>query len=171
VTRPDKRKPVLFVDVDGVISLFGFDPDAGPQGNFHWVNGVLHFISLGCGERLLRLPSRYELVWATGWEETANDYLPHLLGLPGPLPVVSFARPARFGTAHWKVDAIDDYAGPTRALAWVDDCHDDSCRAWADARPAPTLLIPTCSEQGLCDEHVDRLIAWADGLPERQGRP
>jgi hypothetical protein len=171
MTRPDKRKPILFVDVDGVISLFGFDPDAGPQGDFHWVNGVLHYISVGCGERLLRLPSRYELVWATGWEETANDYLPYLLGLPEPLPALRFDQPARFGTAHWKVDAIDAYAGPTRALAWVDDCHDESCNAWAEARTAPTLLIPTRSEQGLCDEHVDQLLGWADSLLEKQDTP
>jgi hypothetical protein len=164
MVRPDKQKPILFLDVDGVISLFGFDPDAGPPGGFHWVNGVLHFISQGCGERILRLPSRYELVWATGWEDTANDYLPHLLGLPGPLPVVSFARPPRFGTAHWKIDAIEEFAGPTRPLAWVDDCHDESCQAWAERRAAPTLLVPTRCEQGLCDEHVDRLLRWADGL-------
>ena len=171
MARPDKRKPILFVDVDGVISLFGFDPDAGPQGRFHWVNGVLHFISGGCAERLQRLPSRYELVWATGWEETANDYLPHLLGLSGPLPVVRFSQPARFGTAHWKVYAIDEYAGPSRAVAWVDDCHDESCHVWAQERAAPTLLVQTRSAEGLCDEHVDQLLRWADGLPQEQGTP
>jgi hypothetical protein len=153
------------VDVDGVISLFGFDQDASP-GQFHWVNGVLHCISSGCGERLSRLADHFELVWATGWEDTANEYLPHLLGLPGPLPVVRFDASPRFGAAHWKIDAIDQYAGSNRPVAWVDDCHDESCRTWAEGRPAPTVLISTRAEEGLCDEHVERLVAWAESVRE-----
>ena len=35
------------------------------------------------GDRLLRLAEHYDLVWATGWEDKANDYLPKILGLPG----------------------------------------------------------------------------------------
>src|SRR6185295_4024766 len=96
-----RDKPLLFVDVDGVISLFGVDADCGlatgdapfsecPPARLHSIHGVMHYIPSDCGSRLLRLAERYELVWATGWEETANDYLPHLLGLPGELPVVTF---------------------------------------------------------------------------------
>ena len=31
-------KPVLFVDVDGVLSLFGFDPAGELPGPFHWID-------------------------------------------------------------------------------------------------------------------------------------
>ena len=154
--------PLLFVDVDGVISLFGFDTGDAPPGQLHWINGVLHYIASSSGEHLLRLGSRYELVWATGWEETANDYLPHLLGLPDPLPCLNFDVPPRFGTAHWKISAIEEYAGAQRPLAWVDDSLDDSCHAWAGNRPGPTLLVTTQSGQGMLDEHVDLLIDWAE---------
>ena len=41
---------------------------------------MVHCISLLAGKRLLRLAEDYELVWATGWEDRANDYLPHSLG-------------------------------------------------------------------------------------------
>jgi hypothetical protein len=162
-TGPGNPGPLLFVDVDGVISLFGFDPDYVQPGGFHWVNGVLHYISSGCGKRLLRLAERFDLVWATGWEHTANEYLPHLLGLPGELPCLTFDGRASYGTAHWKLDAIATYAGD-RSLAWIDDCHDDSCHQWADGRPAPTLLVSTASCDGLCDEHVERLLGWAAEL-------
>ena len=159
--------PILFLDVDGVISLFGFAQEQAPPGAFHWVNGVLHYISEGCGRRLLRLREQYELVWATGWEETANEYLPHLLELPGELPVVSFDATPQWGTAHWKLTAIDRYAGP-RPLAWIDDCHDESCRAWAEERDPPTLLIQSDPAMGLCDPHVDELMEWAAALSGAQ---
>jgi hypothetical protein len=156
-------KPILFVDVDGVISLFGFSPVAGRlPGHFHWIDGVAHCIPRDVGERLVRLSSRFELVWATGWEEKANEYLPHILELPDPeLPCLVFQGRAVFGSAHWKLDAISDYAGG-RPAAWIDDNIDDACRYWATARDAPTLLVETESATGMTDEHVEQLLEWAD---------
>src|ERR687894_1740025 len=155
-------KPVLFVDVDGVISLFGF-PMSGAElpGPFHWVDGIAHCVSEGCGKRLERLAERYELVWATGWEEKANEYLPYLLELPfRELPCLTFGGRAVFGTAHWKLEAIEAYA-KGRPAAWVDDNLDDSCRDWALRRNAPTLLVETSPDEGLTDEQVARLLDWA----------
>jgi hypothetical protein len=165
LTTRGNTHPILFVDVDGVISLFGFDPHNPPAGVYHSINGVLHYISRDAGKRLTRLTDRYELVWATGWEEAANDYLPQLLGLPGELPCLSFDSCPQFGTSHWKIAAIDTYAGP-RPLAWIDDSHDESCRQWAAARAAPTLLVRTACEAGIADEHVERLLSWASGLAD-----
>jgi hypothetical protein len=156
----DEERPILAVDVDGVISLFGFDDPAQAPGEFHLIDGVAHCISHQAGERLRRLSEWYELVWATGWEERANDYLPALLGLPGDLPYLTFDGGARFGSAHWKLDAIGDYAGG-RPLAWVDDCLDDSCRLWAELRGGPTLLVPVESSRGLEEAQTEALIAWA----------
>jgi hypothetical protein len=153
----------LFVDVDGVISLFGFSHSDPPPGSYHWVDGVVHCINEACGPRLMRLSERYELVWATGWEERANEYLPHLLALESELPVVSFAGGAVFGSAHWKLDALDEYARG-RPAAWVDDFLDEECERWAEQRSEPTLLVRTESHTGLTDELVDLLIEWADSL-------
>lgn len=158
------QPPVLAVDVDGVISLFGFDgPLADVPGRFHLIDGVAHCIADGAGPRLLRLAEHYELVWATGWEERANEHLPLLLGLPADLPVLTFGGRARFGTAHWKLEALDAYAGG-RPLAWIDDSLDRSCREWAESRTAPTLLVPTVSDIGLTDPQVETLIGWSEGL-------
>ena len=54
------------------------------------VDGIAHFLSATAGEHLRRLSERFELVWCTGWEEKANEYLPLALGLPGPLPHLVF---------------------------------------------------------------------------------
>ena len=157
-------KPVLAVDVDGVISLFGFDgPLDQVPGRFHLLDGIAHCIADGVGPRLLRLAEHFELIWATGWEERANDHLPHLLGLPTELPTLTFGGRARFGTAHWKLDALDSYGGD-RPLAWIDDSLDDSCHDWAERRAAPTLLVPTRSDEGLTDAQVEAMIAWAREL-------
>lgn len=162
--RDSEDQPILFLDVDGVISLFGFPEGAPPPGRFHWVDGIVHCIGAECGSRLARLRDRFELVWASGWEEKANDYLPHLLGLQGmELPTLTFDGRAVFGSAHWKLEAIDAYAGD-RPAAWIDDNLDEECEAWAQKRAAPTLLVRTDPAVGLSDEHVERLLAWANEL-------
>ena len=133
--------PVLAIDIDGVISLFGFDqgePGRGTEnapGEFHLIDGMLHCIALDTGPRLNRLADSYELVWASGWEDRANDHLPGILGLPE-LPYLTFDGRARFGTAHWKLEALEEYAG-TRPLAWIDDSLDGSCYDWSEERPRP----------------------------------
>jgi hypothetical protein len=151
---------VLAVDVDGVVSLFGFDgPIDQVPGRFHLIDGVAHCIPDEVGGRLRRLAEHFELIWATGWEDRANDALITILGLPGELPFLTFGGNARFGTAHWKLDALDEYARG-RPLAWIDDCLDESCHAWAVQRPDPTLLVPTASHLGLEEGHVEALIGW-----------
>ncbi|MGI8461815.1 MAG: HAD domain-containing protein [Solirubrobacterales bacterium] len=154
------QRPILAVAFDGVISLFGFAEglDQAP-GEMKLIDGMVHCISLAAGERLRRLAESYELVWATGWEERANDHLPSMLGLAERIPVLTFDGRASFGTAHWKVDAIDEYAGE-RPLAWIDDNLDDTCTAWAESRAAPTLLVPTESDRGLEEGHVAALLDW-----------
>ena len=157
----DDQRPILALDVDGVISLFGFQgPLEQAPGQFHLIDGMAHCIPHGINERLSRLGDHYEIIWATGWEDRANDWLPGVLGLPGELPFLTFDGNARFGSAHWKIEAIDRYAGDRR-LAWVDDCIDETCQAWAIARSAPTLLVPTESDVGLTDKHLERLLNWA----------
>jgi Swiss Army Knife RNA repair-like protein len=162
LARMPEERPILALDVDGVISLFGFDgPPGEAPGRFHLISGMAHCIDDGVGERINRLADRYEVIWATGWEDRANERLPHLLGLPGELPYLTFDGQAQFGTAHWKVGAIDDFARD-RPLAWIDDCLDDSCYSWAESRTAPTLLVPTEPFTGLTEELTETLLRWAE---------
>jgi hypothetical protein len=128
------------------------------------VDGVAHCIPEDVGQRLVTLAESFELVWATGWEERANEHLPHLLKLPfRELPSLTFDGRAVFGTAHWKVDAVDEYAAD-RPAAWIDDNLGEECHAWAQRREAPTLLVETSPSVGLTDEHVSILLSWAERL-------
>jgi hypothetical protein len=160
-------KPLLLVDVDGVISLWGFASDRRPGGTYVTVDGIPHFLSEEAGRHLLALAAAFELVWCTGWEEKANEYLPHALALPGPLPYLGFddheVGAGETTPGHWKLGAIDAYAG-SRPLAWLDDAFNDACHAWAAAREAPTLLVATEPVSGLTQAHAERLMEWAAGL-------
>jgi hypothetical protein len=169
VSHDPHNRPILFVDVDGVISLYGFERHEQPPGSFLMVEGIVHCISSTCGPLLRRLAERFELVWATGWEEKANEYLVRALELERELPTLTFDGRARFGSAHWKLEAIEEFAGE-RPAAWIDDNIEDEIRAWAERRAAPTLLVPTETHAGVTEEHVERLLAWADELSERPAR-
>lgn len=158
------------VDIDGVISLFGFDTDTRPEGSFHSIEGIPHFLSATAAAHLLRLANCFELVWCSGWEERAEEYLPYLLGVPSGLEHLSFERRMARSTptnAHWKLDAIERFAG-TQALAWIDDAFNESCHAWAKARAAPTLLVQTSPELGLTSREARQLTDWAQGLQRRR---
>lgn len=160
-------RPLLLVDVDGVISLFR-TPGSGDvplgDGTWHQVEGIAHLLSADAARHLHDLAPEFDLVWCTGWEERANDHLPHLLGVPV-LPVLAFDRDVGRTRAHWKLAAIDAYAGPQRPLAWIDDALDGACRDWAAARQGPTLLVPTEPHRGIRAAHVATLRAFAASLP------
>jgi hypothetical protein len=155
------------VDIDGVLSLFG-RPETPPwsarvDGAFHTIDGIPHFLSHAAARHLLGLGEDFDLVWASGWEEKAEEHLPHLLGLPQGLPFLRFERCPRGVQAHWKLAAIDGYARD-RPLAWIDDALSEACHAWADARRAPTLLVQTSPERGLTATEASLLADWAREL-------
>jgi len=149
---------LLLVDIDGVISLWGFDSNERPVGTYHLVEGVAHFLSATAVEHLHDLAESFDLVWCSGWEEKASEHLPALIGAPR-LPHLSFERNPGRGHAHWKLAAIEAHAGD-RPVAWIDDALDDACDAWAAQRGAPTLLVRTDPAVGLTAAHVARLRAW-----------
>jgi hypothetical protein len=161
-------KPLLMVDIDGVISLFGghrleTGQHERPDGSFHSIEGIPHFLSSTATAHLLALSVVFEPIWCSGWEEKANEHLPHLLGLPATLPFLRFSRTPARSNAHWKLEAIDDYAGH-RPLAWIDDALNPACYAWAEARPAPTLLVETDPAAGLTEREMRLLMGWAGTL-------
>ena len=158
-----RAAPLLLIDVDGVISLFGFDQTEPPAGRYVAVDGTPHLISAKAGHRLARLAETFECIWCTGWEDRADEHLPGLLGLPRGWAHLTFAAEPGEGL-HWKLEAIEAHAGPDRAVAWIDDAHDASCERWAATRPGPTLLVATDPAVGITDEQVAALQRWASAV-------
>ena len=162
LTEGKPKLPLLLVDIDGVISLFAFEGGPPPAGSFHSIDGIPHFLSVKAAEHLLALAPSFELAWASGWEEKANEYLPHLLGLPK-LPHLSFEGRVGRTNAHWKLDSIEAYVGE-RPMAWIDDAFNEACHEWARTRPEPTLLVQTTPAQGLTHREAAILERWAQEL-------
>ena len=170
------------MDIDGVLSLFGpwqalgaparpddapsADSPAAVEGSFHSIDGIPHFLSSTAAAHLQDLLDAFELVWASGWEEKANEYLPRLLGLPAPLPFIRFTareNANRTTQAHWKLPSIATYVGD-RPLAWIDDAFNPACHEWAAARRSPTMLVTTVPEHGLTGREAQMLREWAGRL-------
>jgi len=161
------RQPLLLLDIDGVISLFGFDVRRPPDGRYVLVDGTVHFLSTAVAALLDGLRDGFELVWCSGWEERADEHLPAALGLPRGLRHLTFAPTAETPASsirHWKLASIDAFVGEQRPLAWVDDDHDASCARWAAARPGPTRLVTTNPAIGLTPGDAAGLRAWASAL-------
>jgi hypothetical protein len=116
-------------------------------------------------EVLAELAARYELAWATAWQDNANLLLAPALGLPA-LPVIRFTDPAanepglRHAGRTWKLPSVQRFAAD-RPLAWIDtELHGDAYE-WAAARRTPTKLLSTDPSHGIVDREVRSLFAFA----------
>jgi hypothetical protein len=158
VSEPDPETPLLFLDVDGVLNPFAVGPRFVPPGFAeHSIRGYRVLLTPRHGDWLKPLGGRFELVWATTWEEQANVEIGPRIGLPR-LPVVLFGEAARRG--FWKVPAVDSFARE-RPLAWIDDDFDREADEWARHRLAPTLLLRSDPGVGLARRHIKALESFA----------
>ncbi|GAA2258023.1 hypothetical protein GCM10010232_55270 [Streptomyces amakusaensis] len=157
-------KPLLFLDVDGVLN----PADPHPRADFdaHTLLGFRVLLSPRHGDWLHELAQVYELCWATTWEEDANTHIAPALGLP-PLPVVRFAgyRPQ---PGDPRVPLMELFSGAKwapllrhadgRPFAWLDDVMPFRLVRNSLVR-RDRLLLRVDGRQGLERHHVDRLLA------------
>lgn len=185
----------LLLDVDGVVNVLGagavdilhrgLDPhDAvGPDGRAYRL-----LIAPGTPTLLARLADRFELVWATTWRN-ANEVIAPLLGLPSDLGQVWF--PSSWEDGSWslcrKTPWVRRWAAErgVELLAWIDDeigpadvtglCADLSDvpvtggwrRVMAGTPPlGEVLVVNTEPTIGITEEHVARLLAWANRVTD-----
>ena len=150
-------KPLLLMDVDGVLNPFPDTPEGFDELDFFPDEDEPVRLLHTHGEWLAELGEVYDIAWATGWGDNANRFLAPHFGLPE-YPVVVVPS-VRFDPVE-KVPAIDAFAGE-RPAAWVDDIVTPEARAWAAQRTAATLLLEVDAAVGLVRSQVDRLLAWA----------
>lgn len=184
------KKPVLLLDVDGVLAPFGGQPPEGfyllpvKEIHIHWHDGT--------STHLQRLQQTLELQWATGWEASANEDLLHHLGLEDPLPHIAFDHKLereggpkidgawvrrsrgltlREDVATWKLPWIRQWAtiNEDRPFAWIDDEMFEDAEAFAKERTEggiPTLFIKPDPSVGMTHDHVAQIEDWARGIPD-----
>ena len=151
------QRPMLLLDIDGVLSPFGAGP---PPGFNREAFGECEVVwSARHREWLAALSSLFELVWATTWEHSANGAMSPVLGL-GQLPVIEFDR----GSGDtWKLASVQEFVAD-QPMAWIDDDLYLDAFTWAREREAPTLLIRTSSSVGMTGDHFEQLLAFAKDL-------
>lgn len=154
--------PLFLLDVDGVLNPFAA-PDIPPgYQEYEFFAGEEPVrLCTAHGPWLRELAVRFELVWATAWEDEANRLLAPLLTLPV-LPVIGFP-PTPFGDLD-KLPAVAAFADQ-RSLAWIDDALSPEAYEWAADRPVATLLLDADPAEGLTRSLIDHALRWADGLP------
>jgi hypothetical protein len=168
-------RPILLLDVDGVINCFGtiwteeyeaehFDGGCARMSDEgHFSLRVRH----ETGVLLRELAEVFDVVWCTAWEERAHPQFQQWLGLPEePWPHISFQDwNGRLANGRsWKAPWVDEWATDRGPIAWLDDDLGLEDARWASLRSehhAPTMLERTRPAQGLVRHHVDRLKDFA----------
>jgi hypothetical protein len=175
-------RPLLLVDVDGPLNPYAAHwnrPPAGYQ-TFRllppgWVAEerrrleVLGFqdslveplrvcLNPSHGPALAELP--YDLVWATAWEQDANQFIAALLGLPE-LPFLAWSTRVNPDGVNWKTHQIVGWVNG-RPFAWIDDEIGDADRAWvSDNHRGPSFLLRIDPGTGLMPDDFVALSDWA----------
>lgn len=167
-------RPVLLLDVDGVLNPF---PPF--EARFEALPAARCRYDPTNAERLGTLLSKFEIVWCTGWEDKANEFIAPAHGLPE-LEVIRFdySRPELQDLESWDGEEehfswklswirrwLRERGEP--AVAWLDDQLEDDAYRWAVERNRqghPTLLVKTQETVGLTARHTHRLLQWAAGL-------
>ena len=142
---------VVLLDVDGVVNPLS--RRGGTAKRMHFDGAV--------GDRLRRLASIAEVVWATTWDETTRRTITTTFGLPAfrsasaEDPFVRPLSPNLPAVAAWLT--VHEPPGGWRAVAWIDDELEGDAREWAREQPYLVQLIRPDPLQGLQDLHVERV--------------
>jgi hypothetical protein len=174
-TLPDDGRPLLLIDVDGVLNAVNRSQNAKiynifRAGGTQTSKGFTIRFRRELADWLAELAEHYHLVWCTTWDDMANTELAEHLGLPE-LPVIPCAErdiyPPTIHLAHFKQGVVERYVDD-RPYAWIDDDFTRIDLDWAHLRTEkdgiPTKILPIRGSAGLQRHHVDKLIAWATSL-------
>jgi hypothetical protein len=172
MTSTPFEKPILLLDVDGVLNAFApVRPHTthvvGPY-NVRFDNEIVDMIDA--------LAESFEIHWATMWNSRANSQIAPVLGID-PFPVL-FCDHAR-GWDEARARGLGDYSTKLlwfaksplipahvagRPFAWVDDDHGHADRAFLVTQSDCSdefLLLQTNAKSGLTWDDVATLNDWA----------
>lgn len=181
-------KPLLLVDVDGVLNAlgpwlkYGDDPNDAPHSFANdgvWEadggSGLSFTITLprGVKKRLAYLATVFETVWCTTWGVTARGEIAPGLGIGQDWDVIDLdlkrsMLPSGQLARTWKLPTVWEWCAKNavgRDVAWIDDDLQGDTMWWiADrtekdhGRTLPLLIDP---ETGLTAKNVRSLRTWA----------
>lgn len=141
-------KPLLFMDVDGVLNCFRDDGEMFNAGTADWC-----CVPPGTQDRLKILVKHFDPVWATAWFGRANVLREPLNLGPKPWPHIEWNQ--------FKLTEILKFA-KDRPWAWVDDDANFELDelGWTTLM-VPGLVVEPDPNFGLNDQHVEQLVQYA----------
>lgn len=169
-------KPLLLLDIDGVLNAFAARrPDARyRRAEAEGYQLVLH---VDHPQWIAQLEAVFAIVWATMWQDkahsfgrvagfgTAWDYLDfdaHVADKAGRLRQMTGVR-----VGGYKWPAVLDVAAQGQPFVWIDDDLEDWQLSWAESRArsgSATLFLRPDSWIGMTREHVDAMLDFAATL-------
>ncbi|MEU4224318.1 HAD domain-containing protein [Nonomuraea sp. NPDC026600] len=159
----DDLRPLILLDVDGVLNPWH---KQGPT----WLSvkaicdGVTYPVVLNPehGPMLLQLAQETgaKLVWATTWEEHANQEIGPLIGLPE-LPVIAVNSGGEVPRVHPKTPPVAEYVN-RRPFVWFDDDLEraDRLHLKHHANVGAFRIIDVGPRKGLTGRHIEQAAEW-----------
>lgn len=159
------KKPLLLIDIDGVVNVFGnlgntlisFEQEFQALGRYSIK------IPQGMQQRLQKLQQEFACTWCSTWEDKAFSEIGSKLGL-NPWPFIKMPLQAENKT--YKLSAVQQYVSQ-EPFAWIDDDLHSDAFEWAKHRNQnglPTLLLQTKTNQGMTQDHLQKLQEWKTSL-------
>jgi hypothetical protein len=178
---------MLLLDVDGVLNAFDawrpVDPGLAlrrsnlqpPEGfRAARADGYELLLRSEHVEWVERLEQRFEMVWATMWQQRATLALAPVVGFGADWPWIDFAAHQVHGTVQRTGLWIGSYKFPgvvatvgDRPMVWIDDDLEPAIYEWATERDEsgiPTLLVQPFPDEGWTQAELDAVLAFADSV-------
>lgn len=159
----------LVIDVDGVLNAFNPLPGSGyteykVRPDCRWWNPDLElrvWLNKTHGRWLTELATATgsQLVWGTGWEGAANDWIGPTIGLPQ-MPVVPIPdrNDERIPFGTWKARQITSWVGSER-FVWFED-EADAGPAAAQYATGSHLVVKVDPQSGLTRDNLAQARKW-----------
>lgn len=157
--------PLVLLDVDGVLNPQERSP--GYQRYRATPDGVTYRLLLNPrhGPMLTGLAEATgtELVWASYWTDSANEWIGTRIGLPRLRSIPIPPRDPAYTYGGWKAMHVAAWIG-SRPFVWLEDEPDVPAALAGEAQLGPHLIVPVDSWKGLTDEHVGQARTWLEQL-------
>lgn len=168
--RLEQVKPLLLIDVDGVLNPFAMAPRKVERFGFetHHIADPSEprriyrvLLNPADGERLNALADRFELTWCTTWMRHANTEIGPRIGLPS-LPVLAIDRSLFHPLLFWKTPQVAELTAG-REFVWLDDDIGRRDRDWLSATlPQRHLAITTDPARGVLEAQWQCIAGFAE---------